>query len=168
MTEDSSEADRKDASLDAALTDRRVTLTRSFDAPRELVFHAWTDPEHVSKWWGPHGFTIPVCELDVRPGGEIRIHMQGPDGTVYPMLGEYLEILEPERLVFKTTALDAEGAHLFEGLNVVTFAEENGRTTMTVEARVTRSTPEAAPYLEGMEIGWTQQMERLSQYVERL
>ncbi len=60
-----------------------------FDAPRELVFKAWTDPKQVAQWWGPHGFSNPVCELGLRPGADIRIHMRGPDGTVYPMTGVY-------------------------------------------------------------------------------
>ena len=66
-----------------------LVLTRIFDAPRELLFKVWTDPKHVSQWWGPHGFANPICELDLRPGGTILIHMRGPDGTVYPMTGVY-------------------------------------------------------------------------------
>jgi Activator of Hsp90 ATPase homolog 1-like protein len=69
--------------------EQELVLTRVFDAPRELVFKAWTDPKCVAQWWRPRGFTNPVCEVDVRPGGAIRIHMRGPDGTVYPMTGVY-------------------------------------------------------------------------------
>ena len=86
-----------------------LVLTRVFDAPRELVFKAWTDAKRVAQWWGPHQFTNPVCELDARPGGAIRIHMRGPDGTVYPMTGVYQEVVEPERIVFTSAALDAAG-----------------------------------------------------------
>lgn len=64
-----------------------LVLTRTFDAPRELVFKAWTDAKQLAEWWGPKGFTNPVCDIDVRPGGAIRIDMTGPDGTVYPMGG---------------------------------------------------------------------------------
>src|SRR4029079_8753997 len=64
---------------------REVTLTRIIDAPRALVWAAWTEPEHMAPWWGPHRFTTPVCEMDVRPGGKMLIHMKAPDGTVYPM-----------------------------------------------------------------------------------
>jgi len=67
--------------------EQQLVLTRVFDAPRELVFKVWTDPKHVARWWGPHRFTNPVCELDLRPGGAILIHMRGPDGVVYPMTG---------------------------------------------------------------------------------
>src|SRR5260370_40570020 len=75
-----------------------LVLTRVFDAPRELVFKVWTNPKHVAQWWGPHGFTNPVCELDLRPGGAILIHMRGANGIVYPMTGVYQEVVEPERL----------------------------------------------------------------------
>ena len=84
-----------------------------FDAPRELVFKAWTDPKQVAQWWGPHGFSNPVCELGLRPGADIRIHMRGPDGTVYPMTGVYHEIVKPERLVFNSAALGAEAPCLW-------------------------------------------------------
>ena len=145
--------------------DRELVFTRVLSAPRSRVFKAWTDPKHVAPWWGPHGFTNPVCELDARPGGAIRIHMCGPDGTVYPMTGVYQEIVEPERLVFTSAALDKEGNPLFEVLNTVTFAEQGGKTTQTSRARAVKATAEAAPYLEGMEAGWTQSLERLEAYV---
>ena len=79
---------------------KEVTITRLFDAPRALVFKAWTDPKQLAQWWGPHGFTTPVCEVDVRPGGALLIHMRGPDGVVYPNKGVFHEIVEPDRLVF--------------------------------------------------------------------
>jgi len=142
--------------------ERELVLTRVFDAPRELVFKAWTDPKQVAQWWGPHGFTNPVCDLDVRPGGAIRIHMRGPDGTVYPMTGVYNEVVEPERLVFTSAALDADGNPMFEVLTTVTFAEQGGKTKQIMRARVIKSTAEAAPYIKGMEAGWTQSLERLA------
>ncbi len=140
-----------------------LVLTRVFDAPRELVFKAWTDPKRVAQWWGPHGFTNPVCELDVRPGGAILIHMRGPDGTVYPMTGIYQEVAEPERIVFTSAALDRDGNPLFEVLTTVTFAEQGGKTKQILRARVIKRTAQAAPYLKGMEAGWTQSLERLAE-----
>lgn len=144
---------------------RELFLTRVFDAPRELVFKAWTDPKHVQKWWGPRGFTNPVCELDVRPGGAMRIDMRGPDGTVFPMTGVYTEIVAPERLAFTSGALDKDGTPLFEVLSTVTFTEQAGKTTIKLHARVVRATPAAAPHLAGMEIGWTQTIDRLGDFV---
>jgi len=138
-----------------------LVLTRVFKAPRGPVFAAWTEPTQVAQWWGPNGFTNPVCELDVRPGGAVCIHMRGPDGTVYPMTGVYQEIVEPERLVFTSAALDESGKPLFDVLNTVAFVEHDGTTKLTVRARVVKSTAGAAPYLAGMEAGWTQSLERL-------
>jgi uncharacterized protein YndB with AHSA1/START domain len=141
---------------------RGLVMTRTFNAPRQVVFQAWTDPERLKRWWGPKDFTNPVCELDLRPGGAIRIHMRGPDGTVYPMTGVFHEIVEPERLVFTGTALDANGEPLFDVMNIVTFAENGGRTTLTLHATVGKTTQAAAPYVAGMEEGWTQSLERLA------
>jgi uncharacterized protein YndB with AHSA1/START domain len=143
--------------------ERELVLTRVFDAPRELVFKAWTDPKQVAQWWGPRGFTNPVCDLDVRPGGAIRIHMRGPEGTVYPMTGVYQEVVEPERLVFTSAALDADGNPMFEVLTTVTFAEQGGKTKQIMRARVINTTAQAAPYIAGMEQGWTQSLERLAE-----
>jgi uncharacterized protein YndB with AHSA1/START domain len=148
--------------------EQELVLTRVFDAPRELVFKAWTDPKRVAQWWRPRGFTNPVCELDVRPGGAIRIHMRGPDGTVYPMTGVYQEVVEPERIVFTSAALDAEGNALFELLTTVTFAEQGGKTKQILRARVIKRTAQAAQYLKGMEAGWTQSLEYLAECLAKM
>jgi uncharacterized protein YndB with AHSA1/START domain len=140
-----------------------LTITRAFDAPRTLVFKAWTDPKMLARWWGPHHFTNPVCEVDVRPGGGIRIDMRGPEGTVYPMTGVFHDIVVPERLVFSTTPLDEAGKPMFEVLNTVTFEENAGTTKFTLQARFVKTTAVAAQYLEGMEAGWTQSLERLEE-----
>ena len=88
--------------------------------------------------------------------------MRGPDGTVYQMTGVYLEVVEPERIVFTSAALDADGNPMFEVLTTVTFAEQGGKTKQIMRARVIKSTAEAAPYIKGMEAGWTQSLERLA------
>lgn len=142
-----------------------LVLTRTFAAPRELVFKVWTDPKHLAQWWGPAGFTNPVCELDARSGGAIRIHMRAPDGTVYPMTGVYQELVAPERIVFSSSALDGAGRPLFEVLTTVTFTEQDGKTTQVLRARVTKKTDGADMYLDGMEAGWTQSLERLAGYL---
>jgi len=148
-------------------TPGNLLLTRVFNAPRALVFKAWTDPLHLAQWWGPHGFTNPRCDLDLRPGGAIRIDMRGANGAVYPMIGEYREIVDPERLVFTAGALGEDGKLLFEILNTVTFTEQSGRTTLTLETRVLNQTSDAAKYLNGHSKGWAQSIERLEAYVER-
>jgi uncharacterized protein YndB with AHSA1/START domain len=117
------------------LIEREVTITRIFNAPRAVVFRAWTDPVQLAQWWGPKGFTNPVCEIDVRIGGALRIHMRGPDGSIYPMKGEFREIVPPERLAFTNIALDEAGNAILEGFTTVTFADDGGKTTLTLRPR---------------------------------
>ncbi len=146
-----------------------LVITRVFDAPRELVFKAWTDPKHVTQWWGPNEFTNPVCELDVRPGGAIRIDMRGPDGVIYPMKGVFHEIVEPERLVFTSSALeDEKGNPQVAVLTTVTFAEHNGKTKLTLQAVVVKSGPAAAEALAGMEQGWRESLGRLAAHLAKV
>lgn len=144
-----------------------LVLTRELNAPRELVWKAWTDAKHLAQWWGPKGFTNPVCEVDVRPGGAILIHMRAPDGRVYPMKGKFEEIVAPERLVFLSGAMDDAGNLLFEISNTVTFAEVAGKTRVTLRAHVVSATAAAPAYLAGMETGWTQSLERLEAFVAK-
>jgi uncharacterized protein YndB with AHSA1/START domain len=145
--------------------EREVILTRIFNAPRELVFRAWTEREHLIKWWGPGVFTNPVCEVDLRLGGAWRIVMRGPDGTDYPCGGVYREIVEPERLVFTNIATDAQGNRLLEGLTTVTFADLEGKTKLTLKTRAVGLVPFAPQMLAGMEAGWSQSLDKLEQLV---
>jgi uncharacterized protein YndB with AHSA1/START domain len=146
-------------------TENSLTLTRIINAPRALVFKAWIDPRHLREWWGPKGFTNPRCDIDVRPGGAIRIDMRGPDGTVYPMSGEYLEIIAPSRIVFTSAALDKNGKPMFNVLNTIIFEEHNGKTKLILEAVASNVKPEAAMHIAGMEEGWKQSIDRLEAYV---
>ena len=141
-------------------------ITREFAAPRELVFKAWTDPKHLAQWWGPKGFTNPVCEWDARPGGKIYDVMRAPNGTDYPMGGEFREIVPPGRLVLMCGALNAGGNFLFEFLHTATFTERNGKTTLTLNSRVIKTTAEANKYIGGFETGMTLSLERLANLVQ--
>lgn len=143
-----------------------LIFTRTFDAPAALVYKVWTDPYHLAQWWGPHGFTNPVCEVDLRPGGVIRIHMKGPDGVLCPSNGTFKEIVENERLVFTSTLDGEDGVPMIEVLNTVTFTEKDGRTEMTLHAHVLVVTEELVPELgDGMERGWSESLERLAEAV---
>jgi uncharacterized protein YndB with AHSA1/START domain len=106
--------------------------------------------------------------VDVRPGGAIHIDMRGPDGVVYPMTGAYVEVIEPKKLVFASSALNDKGQPLFEVLTTVTFAEQGGKTALTLQARVVHATAAAARHLAGMEVGWTQSLERLEAFVAKV
>lgn len=139
-----------------------VTVTRILNASREKVFRMWTEAEHLARWWGPHGMTNPVCEIDPRVDGKIRIHMAMPDGTIYPMTGVIHEIDPPARLVFTAYAENSVGAQLLESLSTVTFDDIGGKTRLTVHAVGKALVPMAAQMLGGMEMGWQQSLEKLS------
>lgn len=138
-----------------------LSLTRRVRAPREVVFLAWTNSKHLAEWWGPKGFTNPVCEVDARVGGAIRIEMRGPNGVVYPMIGRFVEIDRPHRLVFKACPLDEQGRPIMEVLNSVTFTEVNGGTEIALVATVTIYTPAATGPISGMSQGWSESLDRL-------
>src|SRR4051794_37608696 len=106
--------------------DREISATRIFDAPRDLVFQMWTDPQHIGNWWGPNGFTITLYEMDVRPGGVWRFVMHGPDGRDYQNKIVYVEVVKPERLVY-----DHVSGPLFRA--TVNFAEEGRKTRLNMQ-----------------------------------
>ncbi len=140
-----------------------VTLTRVLDAPRELVWRAWTDPKHLAQWFGPRGFTSSVPELDVRVGGSLRIVMHGCDGNDYPMKGVFREVVPPSRLVFSNIAIDKDGNHLLEGETTVTLEDEGGKTKLTLHTYAKGLVPMAPQMLAGMEMGWSQSLEKMAE-----
>jgi len=148
---------------------RELTIVRVFDAPRELVFAAWTEPAHLAQWFGPHGFTNPVAECDARTGGEIRIVMRANDEIARaigkrdaPMRGVFKEFKRPERLVFTNNAVDEDDSIILEGLTTVTFEDAgNGKTKMTFHTVASGTLPQVPFMLQGMEAGWTQSFEKL-------
>ena len=142
-----------------------VVITRVFDAPRALVWKAWTDPVMLAQWFGPRGFTASVPELDAQVGGLLRIVMHGPDGNDYPMKGVFTEVRAPERLVFSNIAIDNDGNHLLEGETTVTLTERDGKTTMTMTSHAVGLVPIAPQMLAGMEEGWTQSIDKLAELV---
>jgi uncharacterized protein YndB with AHSA1/START domain len=145
----------------AFLPEGELVLTRTFDAPRKLVFKAWTDPKHLAQWWGPRGFTTNIREMDVRPGGAWSYAMRGPDGKDYPFDGVYREVVEPERLVFDGTIHGAPGQRVW---TEVTFVERGSKTEINVrqlysfESDATR----------GARIGWNQQLDRFAEFLATL
>lgn len=142
-----------------------LNLQRTFAAPRELVFKAWTDPARLAAWWGPRGFTNPVCRFDARVGGEIYIDMQAPDGTVFPMGGTVDEIDPPSRLVFTSAALDQAGKPMFEVKTTAEFSEADGGTELNLSVRVVSAPAGAEVYLRGMEEGWSMSLDKLQEYL---
>jgi uncharacterized protein YndB with AHSA1/START domain len=146
---------------------REFVIIRELAAPRELVFKAWTEAKDLAQWWGPRGFTNPVCEWDARPGNALRVVMRAPNGADYPMAGEFREVVAPERLVFTSGALDEKGVLRFEFLHTVTFEERKGGTMLTIKSRVVKTSAGAGKYVGGFEAGMTQSLERLAEQVEK-
>jgi uncharacterized protein YndB with AHSA1/START domain len=139
-----------------------LVLTRNFNAPRELVFKVWTDAKHVAQWWGPHGFTTTIQEMEVRPGGAWRYAMRGPDGNDYPFDGVYVEVVEPERLVFDGTIHGSPERRVW---TEVIFADRAGKTEVTVRQLYSF---ESEAITRGAPIGWSQQFDRLAEFLARL
>ena len=144
------------------MNEKTVLLTRVFDAPRRLVFEAWTRPEALAQWFGPKGFTVPSCETDPRAGGFFRLCMRSPDGKNYWVRGAYREIVAPERLVITCTAEDDKGVPRLEEIINVALEERAGRTTLSLNATARGLGDEAAKMLAGMQKGWAQTVDRLN------
>jgi uncharacterized protein YndB with AHSA1/START domain len=111
-----------------------IVVTRMFDASRELVWNAITDPKHVAQWYGGQGFTNPVCEMDVRPGGIWRQVMQAPNGAQFTINSVFLEVVEPERLVWKTTNDENRKPAPPTTVNTVTLEARGVQTKWTLIA----------------------------------
>jgi len=142
-----------------------IVIQRVFDAPRSLVFEAWTKPEHLARWWGPRDLTLAVCEMDFRPGGAWRFVLRAPDGSDYGFDGEYREILPPERLVYTFRFDGAPGA---EAVETLTFVEKDGKTTLTNTMLHTSVENRDAHVRSGMEEGVLQTMDRLAELLETI
>jgi uncharacterized protein YndB with AHSA1/START domain len=119
-----------------ATTAQEITIRRVFDAPRELVWKAWTEPDQLAEWWGPRGSRTPLEQItmDPRPGGTLRVTTVSEDGDEMTVQGVYREVVEPERLVFEEPA---EGAWHEGAVSVATFTDlGDGRTEMVVETTI--------------------------------
>lgn len=155
-----------------------VLLTREFHAPRELVFKVWTEAEHFGKWWGPKGFSLEIHEMDARPGGKFLGCQKSPDGM--SMWGKfvYQEVISPEKLVFIQSFSDEQGNTIrapfnpnwpLEIINILTFTEENGKTTVTFSGGPVNASEEEAAAFEAMKPmvkqGFSGTFEQLEQYL---
>jgi uncharacterized protein YndB with AHSA1/START domain len=143
-------------------SDREIVMTRVFDAPRALVFDAYTNPEHLPHWFGPRGWTLPVCEIDLRPGGAWRFVLRGPDGAEMGMRGVYQQIAPPERLVSTESFDDYPG----ETLNTLILSEEDSKTTYTVTVLYPSKEVRDAVLESGMQEGAAESFDRLAEYLQ--
>lgn len=162
-------------------TGREFVITREFDAPRELVWQAWTERERLRQWFGPKGFTMPVAKMDFRPGGSFHYCLQSPDG--HKMWGKFIyrEIVAPERIVLVNSFSDEAGGLTrhpmsptwpLEMLATTTFAEHGGKTTLTVKWKPLNATEEERRTFDaahgGMQQGWSGTFEQLATYLAKV
>ncbi|RJP69981.1 MAG: SRPBCC domain-containing protein [Candidatus Abyssobacteria bacterium SURF_17] len=153
-----------------------VVITRVFDAPRELVFKAWTEPERLMRWWGPKGFTTPFCKTDLRVGGVIHYCMRSPEGRDFWGKGVYREIVEPERIVCTDFFVDEKGNPVpathygmspswpAEMLVTVTFAEHGGKTKLTLRHDLG---PVPDSERDMCQQGWSESFDKLAEYLAK-
>ena len=144
--------------------ERELVIRRTFDAPRMLVFAAWTEPKHLAQWSCPRGFTFRENAGDLRIGGAFSAHLRSPQGTDHRLRGVYREIVPPERLVFTHCWVDESGKQGPETLVTVTLTERNGRTEMTLHQGIF----ESVSARDGHQQGWTSCFERLAELLARL
>ncbi len=163
-----------------ALAQRPFIISRTFDAPRDLVWKAFTDPERMKHWWGPKGFTVRVAKMDFRPGGTYHYCLQSPDGK--DMWGKfvYREIDAPERIVFVDSFSDEKGgltrhpmhqAWPLEMLSTFTLTESKGKTTLTIKwVPINATEAEHKTFEDGMASmnqGWTGTLDQLTGYLAK-
>ena len=153
-------------------------MTRTLNAKRELVFKAFTDENMMKEWWGPHGFTNPICKMDVQPNGKWKICMDAPQFPDHWCSGIFLEIVSPERLVFTSNLFMDQNDKLVEdekdcvktgikAINSITLEDLNEKTKLTLNVRVIKLADEFKGAVSGMEEGWSQSFERLNTLVEK-
>ena len=146
---------------DIETTERSLIISRTFDASRERVWNAWTDPDEIERWLCPEGFTVAFAEGDVRPGGAWRSGMRSPDGDVLVVCGEYREVVEPERLVFTHAWEDSDGQPRNETVVTVTLAVDVDRTALTFRQEGLASVESR----EANEEGWNGVLEHLASHL---
>lgn len=152
---------------------KEFSITRTFDAPQNLVWRAWTEQSLIKDWWGPRGVSNPTCEWDARVGGNIYIVMMagkemGPfAGRKWPMKGVFKEVTPKSRLVFTSNALDDVADILIESIVTVDLEAIGDRTKMKLHFVVTKADEKKAEFaLKGAEGGWTQQIDKLGDMVK--
>jgi uncharacterized protein YndB with AHSA1/START domain len=139
-----------------------VTFRREFDVPVQVAFNAWVNEKQVAEWWGPYGFTNPVCRWNARENGLIYVDMTSADGMVFPMKGRFYTIEFPVKLAFTTQAFeDEQGDAGLVVLNTVCFSDEDSKTRISLIITVIKATTIVKESLYGMRQGWSQSLDKL-------
>lgn len=153
---------------------KELEIERTYDAPIKNVWKAWTEPEQIKAWWGPDNVSIPECEVDLRVGGRIYIVMKageamGPyKGTRWPMDGTFTEVEENSRLAYAVKAWTEgqEGTTEIDQVTELTMHEDNGKTIIKLKAIINKTGPDAKMAVEGMQMGFNQQLEKLNTFLK--
>ncbi len=148
-------------------------ITRVYDAPRELVWKVWTDPEMLKQWWGPDNVSIPECEVDLRVGGTFHIVMEageamGPyKGTHWPMVAQFTVVEPTTKLAYSAKAwVDGNNDDtMIEQVTELTLSDEDGKTKVHLRAVINKAGPAAGMAVQGMHAGFTQQLEKLDKFL---
>ncbi len=141
-------------------------MSRTFNAPRQSVWDAWTKPDEFKQWFMPAPFSVASAELDVQVGGQIKIDTKSPDGSIMPLQGTYTTVEEPNRLIMTNSPLDADGNKLFEVQHTIVLTEADGKTTLDLTAEVLWAGPNSEQFLQGMEPGLKQALDQMQTLVE--
>ncbi|MBD0383683.1 SRPBCC domain-containing protein [Paenibacillus sp. WST5] len=167
--------------MTTTMEDNQLVITRTLNAPLELVYKVWTEAEHLQRWWGPKGFKINVFKFDLRPGGIFHYNMQTPDG--HTMWGKFVyhEIEKQEKIVWINSFSDENGNTVrspfsstfpLEIMNTLTFAEQEGKTTITLKGGPINATEEELQFFvgmyESMKQGFTGTFDQLADYLEEV
>ena len=157
-------AARSNIQIDHEIEERTLVLSRVFDAPRELVYKVWTQPEHLARWWGPRNFTLLSCKADVRVGGSYRFGTRSPEGTEHWAHGVYREVVPPERLMLTHAWEHPDGKPKHETIMTLTFAEQGDKTKLTLKQTLFESVTSRDMHGQG----WNSVLDKLGEYLANL
>ena len=152
---------------------KEVAFERTYDAPIQTVWQAWTDPKKLRQWWGPDNVTIPECEVDLRVGGKFYMVMEAGEGmgpyrgTKWPMMAEFTTVVPNSKLSYSAKGWTAgqEEESMIDQTTELTLAEENGKTKLKLKAAIHKIGPAAGMAVQGMQAGFTQQLEKLNKFL---
>jgi uncharacterized protein YndB with AHSA1/START domain len=155
------------------MSPKEVEFERTYNAPAEKVWQAWTDPKMLKQWWGPNDVSIPECEIDLRVGGKLYIVMEATEamgeykGTRWPMEGKFTAVEPHSKLSYDAKAWTEgdEDATTIDQSQEITLAEENGKTTMKLKVTLKKIGPKAGAAVEGMKWGFNQQFDKLEKFL---
>jgi uncharacterized protein YndB with AHSA1/START domain len=145
-----------------------LSYKRIVKAPRKLVFEVFTRPEHLVHWWAPKPFTMPVCEVDLRPGGTWKYLFRSPEGPEHPCEAVYRELVSPEKIVMESSVPGPNGKPFFTIRQTIILEDKGQETGLVLEMKVLEANPGCDPFLEGAKQGFGMTLSNLDEYLAKL